>query len=302
MFYQRPMLIIAFIACLLFSLVSIGAAQQLLGPMRPTPVVTPGPDGHIPLDIPLRPPPGSPYENDQQGWINMRNDCQRVEDSIYAHQPLGPEEWRVCTTLRMTVRDYGKPTPATSPTSPAKQPLPTVVPTPGGMSAPQPLSSSFPVGPFGTPFSGGGGDACAVGGNQPPDVAADVSPTQLAQLLNQGFWVFGKTGTMLKTETLNTFWSANSPPPTNLLSDTQIAYEPLAQRWMATTLSVPSTHDNGDLFFAISNTSDATARGQLIISPTSAVLQTVRTPYQTSQFLVTTGLGSSSTCRASIII
>ncbi len=93
------------------------------------------------------------------------------------------------------------------------------------------------------------------------DNAADVSPSQLVQILNQGIWVFNKQGQVQSgfPKALPAFWAANSPPPTNLLVDTQIAFDPLAQRWMASTLSVTSANDNGDVYFAISNTSDATA-------------------------------------------
>jgi hypothetical protein len=43
-------------------------------PLAPTPVVTPGPDGHVPLDIPVSPPLGS---LDPGVWANMRKECRR---------------------------------------------------------------------------------------------------------------------------------------------------------------------------------------------------------------------------------
>ena len=55
----------------------------------------------------------------------------------------------------------------------------------------------------GQPFAGGSVSACQnppapnVGAQTPPlDVAADVSPSQNVEMLNQGLWVFDKSGTV----------------------------------------------------------------------------------------------------------
>ncbi len=100
-------------------------------------------------------------------------------------------------------------------------------------------------------------DACTLA---PPDVAADVSSNQsnqIVQLLNSGIWVFNKQGQVQGTpETLSNFWFTLSPQPK--LTDTQVAYDPFAQRWLVSTLSLPTNLSNGDLFFAFSQSSDAT--------------------------------------------
>lgn len=222
-------------------------------PPRPaTPMPTPGPGGHVPLDIPVNPPSESPYSREPQTWAMMRANCQKVADRLYYKQPVDREAAMDCGRMRMTVKAYSNPVSAPQP------PLNSPSPTPTPVATPQEPSGNSQVGPFGTPFAAGSGDACTQG--QPPDVAADVSPSQLAELLNQGIWVFNKQGQIQSgyPKSLAAFWASNSPPPANKLTDTQIAYEPIAQRWLASTLSIYPGLSNGDLYFAISNTSDAT--------------------------------------------
>ncbi len=105
-------------------------------------------------------------------------------------------------------------------------------------------------------------DACLnlPGDGQPQDVAADVSPTQMVEMMNSGIWISDKSGNPYAgyPESLTTFWQANSPPVTDSLTDTQVAWDPAAQRWLATTLAVPDTKDKGDLYFAFSKAADAT--------------------------------------------
>jgi hypothetical protein len=105
-------------------------------------------------------------------------------------------------------------------------------------------------------------DACLnlPGDGQPPDVAADVSPTQMVEMMNSGIWISDKSGNPYAgyPESLTTFWQANSPPVTDSLTDTQVAWDPAAQRWLVTTLAETAAYDNGDLYFAFRKTSDAT--------------------------------------------
>jgi hypothetical protein len=110
---------------------------------------------------------------------------------------------------------------------------------------------------------------------QPPDVAADVSPTQGNQtgenveFLNQGLWVYDKSMKLLYNEALSDFWcdtpgangqslpGCKTSPPASL-TDTQIAFDPLDQRWLATTLAYTQSNLNGvALYFAATTTTDA---------------------------------------------
>ncbi|HLW69149.1 MAG TPA: hypothetical protein VKS22_00860 [Candidatus Binataceae bacterium] len=251
--------------------------------ITPTPVVTPGPDGHIPISLPESLPPEVNMQPDQ--WVRVRAECQRIADANYQHVPLlnkdmPPEaaksaawnSWRDCAQLYALMQEIresrerqmsGSPMPTDTPPppdDPRRMPPPVLPSESNDSSGPQSLNTNSSIGPFGPNFVAGGGDACNTG--QPPDVATDVSSTQFVELLNEGIWVFNKTGTVQAgfPQSLATFWAANSPPAQNELTDTQIAFEPLSQRWLATTLSIqnPSAPTDGDLYFAISNTSDAT--------------------------------------------
>ncbi|HUY26495.1 MAG TPA: hypothetical protein VMV27_03660 [Candidatus Binataceae bacterium] len=122
-------------------------------------------------------------------------------------------------------------------------------------------SGTTPIGPSGTPITADSEDACVAGQGEPPDVAADVSPTQIVEIINSGIWISDKAGNLAAgfPESPGTFWAANSPPSGDFLSDTQVAWDPFAQRWLASTLAMPTTLDNGDLYIAFSKSSDATA-------------------------------------------
>jgi hypothetical protein len=134
-------------------------------------------------------------------------------------------------------------------------------PTPDPQSSLSDPAGSTPIGPYGTPIIADSEDACVTGQGEPPDVAADVSPTQIVELINSGIWISDKSGNVAAgyPESLNTFWAANSPPSGDFLTDTQVAYDPFALTWVVTTLAVPNTKDNGDLYVAFSKSSDATA-------------------------------------------
>jgi hypothetical protein len=76
--------------------------------------------------------------------------------------------------------------------------------------------------------------------------------------------VWDKSGNLKKNvASLSDFWCTDGSNGgtincgSNELYDTQIAYDPVAQRWLATTASFNSTMSEGDLYFAVSQTSDA---------------------------------------------
>ncbi|HUY28975.1 MAG TPA: hypothetical protein VMV27_16315 [Candidatus Binataceae bacterium] len=92
-------------------------------------------------------------------------------------------------------------------------------------------------------------------------------------MLNQGLWVFDKSGSNQNggPESLYQFW-CNSPgangqilpacsaignPYLVQLVDTQIAFDPFDSRWLATTLAIKKPAETGDLLFAISTSASA---------------------------------------------
>jgi hypothetical protein len=165
---------------------------------------SPSPTGHVPLALPIQPPPGW----NPQDWARVRQGCQTVADKAAAHQPFNNADSSnvgICRSLNFeNLPGPGGSTPPSSKHSAMPIPTPAVSPQPGAFNPA--LSASPIIGPFGNPFTGGSGDACSNG--QPPDVAADVSPTQIVQLMNFGLWVFDKTGQIQGgyPQTLPNFW------------------------------------------------------------------------------------------------
>ena len=118
--------------------------------------------------------------------------------------------------MRSVALGPGTTAPAPAPSgvmspTPMQTPLP---PTPPARSESSASDTSDPPAP-GQSFTGGGASACQnppapnVGAQTPPpDVAADVSPSQNVELLNQGLWVFNKSGTIQGSgpESLYAFW------------------------------------------------------------------------------------------------
>jgi hypothetical protein len=98
-------------------------------PLEPTP--TPGRDGHVPLSIPVNPPPGE----DSKLWAAERADCQEIADDAFAGRPA-PKRLdsmlEVCESLGGIGLSW--PTPVNVTTSAPSQtegaPISTVTPTP----------------------------------------------------------------------------------------------------------------------------------------------------------------------------
>jgi hypothetical protein len=77
-------------------------------------------------------------------------------------------------------------------------------------------------------------------------------------------WVWDKSGNLKKNvASISDFWCTGGSNGgtincgSNELYDTQVAYDPVAQRWLAATASFNSSTSEGDLYFAVSQTSDA---------------------------------------------
>ncbi len=177
-------------------------------------------------NIPERPPQYWTAEGGTQGqWAALREHCRAVFSQVAAAQTMSPEElkrltpypnsdWQYCTTLSGTFSGAANANPGNSP---APAPSGAAIPTPMDT----PLPPELPVGPQSleptgqSSFAGGGASACQnppapnVGPPTPPlDVAADVSPLQNVELLNQGLWVFDKSGNVQGRgpESLYAFW------------------------------------------------------------------------------------------------
>ena len=246
------------LACLL---VLLGLAAAPASAQQPTPTPT---DASNPSGFPLEAPQGW----DQHLWDHLRTDCNHIVEEARTHKPLQPGEFQEsqsCTSMSVELMN-AHAAPAAGAYQSPERPTPSASPSP--VESPQSqntapsgqLSTASLVGPAGVSFSGGGENSCAAGQSQPPDVAAGVSATQAVELLNNvGLFIYDKQGNQLDTETLPNFWFTNSPPSGSNLTDTQVAFEPSAQRWLVATLDDTAAKDNGDLYFAFTQSSDATA-------------------------------------------
>jgi len=244
---------------LLLSLVVVSVWPSLACSQQATPSARPT------LGISVEPPQGWAPE----AWARLRQSCLDIKDKVDRREPLTDSDIHgreICIAAASKMGAPGTnappaPVPARSPRS-----VSTAVPgaSPQSRNFSPAVSAMGTTGTFGTPFAGGGDSACANAYIQPPDVAADVSPTQNAELLNQGLWVFDKRGNTLSQTSLSNFWcpsGSNNPLPGcgkgNTLTDTQIVYDQIANRWLATTMSINGV--SGNLYLAVSNNSSAVA-------------------------------------------
>jgi hypothetical protein len=247
----------------------VATVSMIVSPTVASPACAQQPTPATPVQnfsgLPEQPPLGW----DAKEWARTREFCNQMSEKARAHKPLSDSEFsgsQACRSIWIDLFYRQSPPPGSYPNPVPKGPSLTL-PVPAPESSPQSqttntaplvLSGGNPVGANGIFFDGGGEDACTAGQGQPPDVAADVSGTQAVELLNSvGFFVFDKQGHQLASQTLPNFWFSNSPG-SNHLADTQISFDPLTQRWLATTLSTSPATDNGDLYFAFTQTNDAT--------------------------------------------
>jgi hypothetical protein len=237
----------------------IGPVPAQVAPITPTAQATPLPPG-TPLGIPETLPPTFAAEATQAQWTALRQRClgifaDRVKSKYMtpaqrlALRRYSPQELQSCLRLssEFTTPDVPSPTGG-QPINSGAQEMP---PPPSTPVSPQSASSpAFEPAAATSPFAGGGGSACpgpppapnVFPSTSPLDVAADVSPAQNVEFLNQGLWVYDKYGANLNggPEQLYQFW-CNSPGANSLtlpacsegsvsnplgLSDTQIAFDP----------------------------------------------------------------------------
>jgi hypothetical protein len=232
-------------------------------------------------------PETAPINRDQTQWTKDRNQClqyfARSEMSPSQQASLPPMSEATSRAILAHCRSMIAPPVPVAP-APAAPPLPLGPAAPLPFSTPVQGSFSPAAPPTGlgstTPFlnfAGADQQACTLGDGQPPDEAADVSPTQNVQFTNNvGLYVYNKGGNLIapgsgwsNPETVFTFWCGQNgasgqplpgcstyPTPTNF-TDTQVAYDPAAHRWLLTTMETQNNQGVG-IYFAISNQDDAT--------------------------------------------
>lgn len=102
-----------------------------------------------------------------------------------------------------------------------------------------------------------GFDSTGPNGWTPPDTFGAVGPSHVVSMINDYFQVYNKTThASLLAESANTFW-ANAGIAGVTAFDSRIIYDPLTQRWFASS-DVDAGKSNSRLLVGISKTSDPT--------------------------------------------
>jgi len=227
----------------------------------------------------------------QSDWMALYKQCLNIpaETTRRAHmtpeqlrglRPI-PGDWEGCKHIFSAVGP--RPT-AGSPQATGLAITPTPMSTPQPPDEPQSLAPDTSDPPIiGSSYAGGGASACPGPSpapnvqpqTQPLSVAADVSPSQNVEMLNQGLFVYNKSGQLQGggPEPLYQFWcetagangqtlpacSEGGPNNQVALTDTQIAYDSFDSRWVVSTMAV--TNDQmatvHDVLFAVSTSANA---------------------------------------------
>lgn len=90
-------------------------------------------------------------------------------------------------------------------------------------------------------------------GFYPPDTNGDISPTQIVFPVNLSFNVYNRSGTKLKSTTINALLGT-----TDSLSDPRVMWDSLWSRWVLTVIPITAPADLPCVWLAISQTSSAT--------------------------------------------
>ncbi len=99
----------------------------------------------------------------------------------------------------------------------------------------------------------------------PPDTQSAVGASDVVEMVNGVYQVYGKTGSLLPgTQSLDNFWTNAGVAPTNGSFDPRIVYDPSTQRYYASALDTGTQDASGnyntnDILLAVSNSSDPTA-------------------------------------------
>ncbi len=87
----------------------------------------------------------------------------------------------------------------------------------------------------------------------PPDTMGAVGPNHCVEMINGAFTVYNKTGTLIQSKSLNSFWSGYYSGYT---FDPRIVYDKYAGRWYAISADNPGKANN--ILFAYTDGSDPT--------------------------------------------
>lgn len=93
----------------------------------------------------------------------------------------------------------------------------------------------------------------------PPDTDGAVGRRHIVELLNGHYAVYRKSnGSRIASSSLDQFWRDAGAPPRGFAIDPRVVFDPVANRWYASTLSLNSGNAPDDLLFAVSRDDDPT--------------------------------------------
>jgi VCBS repeat-containing protein len=133
-------------------------------------------------------------------------------------------------------------------------------------------TADVPVVTIGANFRGANFDPSAAVAATPLGSAGAVGPNSFVELLNNVYQVYDKSGALIQTLSLPDFWQAAGVTPAGLPFDPRVLYDPVSQRWFAT--SSENAFNPNDILVAVSNTSDPTQGWQGFAIPSDPSGQT----------------------------
>jgi hypothetical protein len=93
----------------------------------------------------------------------------------------------------------------------------------------------------------------------PPDTNGAVGPRHIVELLNGHYAAYRKNnGSRIASSSLDQFWRDGGAAPRGFVVDPRVVFDPVANRWYASTLSINSGNGPDDLLFAVSREDDPT--------------------------------------------
>jgi hypothetical protein len=90
----------------------------------------------------------------------------------------------------------------------------------------------------------------------PPNPMGAAGPSQFVEFIHGRFAVYSKTGTLITSEPLDTFWSPAQP--LGAAVDPRIVYDAHSGHWLASSRDTNNNRPGNNLLLAVSQTSDAT--------------------------------------------
>src|SRR5258705_2313083 len=113
-----------------------------------------------------------------------------------------------------------------------------------------PTTDAAPVVTIGANFSGPNFHTDPGIAASPPDTDGAVGPSSFVELLNNLYQVYDKSGAILQTLRLPEFWANAGVTPAGVPIDPRILYDPVSQRWFASSAENPFVPN--DILLAVS--------------------------------------------------